>query len=57
MARISANVNGLSAFRYTPVPHLLALRERRKVVDVWREVCTLIYLDPKNKNRLAIVIF
>jgi hypothetical protein len=28
-APISANVNGLSAFRY-PLPRLLALRERRK---------------------------
>ncbi len=48
MALISANVNVLSAFRYPPPPPggRDASGGKRKVVDVWREVCTLIYPDP-----------
>jgi hypothetical protein len=46
-ARISANINGLSAFRYPPPPphpRLLALRERRKAESCWRSAGS-VYVD------------
>ncbi len=47
-AHISTNFNRLPAFRYPPPPTcwLYASGGKRKVVDVRREVCTLIYPDP-----------